>query len=248
MVDSLLFSKHIPYKQCMRMIRKVEGLASRYFKSKVKHVHTLPENLPRNPELFVAIEVLDEAIGKGRQVEFEYQEYGVDKKLHPRTDEAGKVRKYLVNPYQMVAANGRYYLIGNLDKYDNVAHYRVDRIKRICLVDHPVKPATRIKELRDGLNLPQHMAEHIYMLGGESVRAGFLVDRHFVSDVLDWFGCDVTFREVGAQTVRAEVRVNSEAMCYWAMQYANHVQVVSPPSLVERIKRDLRAAAEKYGI
>jgi len=67
--------------------------------------------------------VLDEAINKGRQIAFTYNEFGTDKKLHPRKNAEGKVREYIVNPYQLVVANGRYYLICNYDKYDNVSNY-----------------------------------------------------------------------------------------------------------------------------
>ena len=52
---------------------------------------------------------------KGRQVSFTYNSYGTDKKLHPRRDSAGNIREYIVNPYQIAAANGRYYLICNYD-------------------------------------------------------------------------------------------------------------------------------------
>ena len=46
--------------------------------------------------------------------------------------------------------------------------------------------------------------------------------------------------------ITASVRVNYHAMKYWAMQYGHHVTVTSPPSLVEKIKNELTAAAEKY--
>ena len=116
LIDSLLFSKHIPYSQCKELIEKLEGLSNCYFKSRVKHIQTLPDNAPKNTQLFYTIEVLDEAITKGRQVSFYYNEYGTDKKMHPRIKEDGLVREYVVNPYQMVATNGRYYLICNYDE------------------------------------------------------------------------------------------------------------------------------------
>lgn len=35
LIDSLLFSKHIPYSQCKALIEKLEGLSNCYFKSRV---------------------------------------------------------------------------------------------------------------------------------------------------------------------------------------------------------------------
>ena len=84
LIDSLLFSKHIPYSQCKELIEKIEGLSNKYFRNKVKHIRNLPENMPQNKELFLTIEILDEAISKGKQVAFRYNDMGTDKKQHPR--------------------------------------------------------------------------------------------------------------------------------------------------------------------
>jgi predicted DNA-binding transcriptional regulator YafY len=91
--------------------------------------------MPENKQLFYSIEVLNEAINKGRKVEFMYNDFGIDMKPHPRIASDGKPRKYIINPYQMVATNGRYYLICNYEKYDGVSNYRIDRISEIEMLD-----------------------------------------------------------------------------------------------------------------
>ena len=120
LIDGLLFSKHIPYSRCKSLVEKLEGLSSVYFRARTKHIRTLPENAPDNRQLFYTIEIIDEAITKNRQVIFCYCKPGTDKKMHPECREDGTVREYCVNSYQIVAANDRYYLIGNYDKYDNM--------------------------------------------------------------------------------------------------------------------------------
>lgn len=248
LVDSLLFSKHIPYNQCKELIEKIEGLSNQYFKAKVRHICNLPEDMPENKELFLTIEVLDEAISKNRQVEFSYCDYGTDKKLHPRTNSKNVPKRYLVNPYQMVATNGRYYLIGNYEKYDNISHYRVDRITDIQIKDCPAKPQRKIKGLEYGLNLPKHMAEHIYMFAGESSRVVMRIKKYIVGEVIDWFGQDVRFSDETEGEVIAQVSVNLGAMRYWALQYASHVTILAPQSLVETVKGDLIEASNRYGM
>lgn len=246
LIDSLLFSKHIPYSQCKELIGKIEGLSNRYFRSKVKHICNLPVDMPENKQLFLTIEALDEAIEKGKQVEFLYCDYDVDKVLHPRTNSAGEPRTYLVNPYQMVATNGKYYLIGNYDKYDNVSHYRVDRIRDIRLCDTPVKPQRKVDGLEHGLNLPKHMAEHIYMFSGKSETVTLHTDKGMVSELIDWFGSGIQITTQDDNTVCARVTVNTEAMRYWALQYAPYVTVLSPQSLVKTIANDLNCALLNY--
>ena len=160
LIDSLLFSKHIPYSQCKELIEKLEGLSNQYFKARVKHIRTMPDNAPQNRQLFLNIETIDEAITSGRQVSFNYNEYGTDKKMHPRKDKNGNVREYIINPYQIAATNGRYYLICNYDKYDDISHYRIDRISNIEILNVPSKSKNQVKGLV-GLDVAQYMNEHI---------------------------------------------------------------------------------------
>ncbi|MDR2088450.1 MAG: WYL domain-containing protein, partial [Clostridiales Family XIII bacterium] len=150
LIDGLLFSKSIPYRQCKNLIEKLRGLSNVYFAAKVKHICNLRENRPENRQLFFTTDVLDEAIGKGRQVSFLYNDFGIDKKPHPRTGADGLPREYLVNPYQIVATNGRYYLIGNHDRHDNVSHYRLDRISEIRMTAGRAKPKNRVRGLENG--------------------------------------------------------------------------------------------------
>ena len=248
LIDSLLFSRHIPYSQCKTLIEKLEKLSNRYFKSRVKHIQTLPDNELPNRQLFYTIEILDQAITKGKQVSFHYNEYHTDKKFHLRSDHEGNVRTYIINPYQMAAVNGRYYVICNYDKYDDVSNYRVDRITDIQLLDTPVKPMKNVKGLEHGLNLPKHMAEHVYMFTGESVPVTFRAKKYLLTDLFDWFGKEMQFTDETEDEVTVRVSVNLDAMRKWALQYALHVKVLKPERLVDVLKEDVKRAAEQYGI
>ncbi len=252
LIDSLLFSKHIPYSQCKELITKLEGLSNKYFKAKVKHIMNLPENQPSNSQLFYVIEVLDEAIANGKKVSFQYEEYGIDKKRHPRMNDIKETRQYIVNPFQMVATNGRYYLIGNYDKYDNISHYRLDRIAEIKLLEVPIKSKKEIPEIKDGLNLSTRMAEHIYMFGGLSTRVKFRAPIWIADQIIDWFGMDIEFaKEVSGpeseETVLVSVKVNEKAFKLWALQYGMYVEVLEPDTLRAEIKTDIQKISTRYG-
>lgn len=248
LIDGLLFSRHIPYRQCRQLVEKLEGLSNRYFRARVGHIRTLSDTAPENRQLFFTIEALDDAISRSRQVAFHYLAYGTDKKAHPRRNSAGEVREYIVNPYQMAAVNGRYYLIGNYDKYDDVAHYRLDRITDIRVLDTPAKPARKVKGLENGFDLPRHMAEHVYMFTGESAVVTFRLKKYLLTEVLDWFGAGIEFFDESEEEVSARVRVNLQAMRKWAMQYAVHTKILSPQSLAEQVKEDLCQAMAQYGL
>ena len=248
LIDSLLFSKHIPYSQCKDLISKLMSLSSKHFESSVRHVRNLPENAPSNKELFSIIDRLDEAIQKKKQVTFNYTDYGTDKKKCLRTAADGTAIEYLINPYQMVAANGRYYLICNLDRYSDLAHYRVDRITNLNVLDK--SKAKPLKDVRGGesfaQNLPQHMAEHIYMYSGEGIRVTFKADRDIMLALVDWFGLDFSVREIPDNKIEVIVKVNEQAMFNWAMQYGASVEVLKPKSLRDNLAKTIGEMAKKY--
>lgn len=164
LIDSVLFSKSISTRQAKGLIRKLQDLASNFFNAKVTHVSNLPElHRTQNKQAMYSLDTINDAISEKRKISFTYNEIGTDFKLHPKRDIT-----YIVNPYQIVANNGRFYLIGNYDKYDNVGHYRIDKMTDVKMLDEKAKPMKEIPELAGGLNLPKHMAEHIYMFGGPS--------------------------------------------------------------------------------
>lgn len=247
LIDSLLFSKNMPYSQCRQLIEKLQGLSSKHFRTHVRHIRNMPEKRPENRQLFYTIEILDEAITAHKQVSLIYNTFGTDRKLHPNTDRTtGKPRRLVLNPYQIAATNGRYYLICNLDGHDNVANYRVDRITDIELLNTPVKPMKEVQGLENGLDLPKHMAEHIYMFPGPSEKVVIRAQRYLMNDLIDWFGKDISFFNETETTVDAEVTVNSKAMRIWALQYALHVEVLEPLALREEVISDLQEAMKKY--
>ena len=57
--------------------------------------------LSLNQQVFLNIELTDEAIEQGKQIRFEYYRYGTDKKPH-------KTRAHHASPYQLILHNQRY--------------------------------------------------------------------------------------------------------------------------------------------
>jgi len=248
LIDGLLFSRSVPYNQRKELIDKLGKLSSSYFNRRMNHMHCMSSDSPQNPDLFLNIEVLDEAITEGKQVEFTYGYYGTELKLQPQLNEDGSEKRQVINPYQMVASDGRYYLICNKDNYDNAANYRVDRIMHIKLLETKAKPKSRVKELEKGLNLQEYMYQNLNMFTSDPVNAEFIVPESFVSLVIDFFGKHVSFHRKKDGKVNCRVKISAMAMKHWAVEHANIAKVTAPESLVEEIREEIRKAAELYEI
>ena len=247
LIDSLLFSRHIPYRQCKALTEKLEGLSSRYFRSHMRHICTMQNNEPRNAQLFYTIEMLDEAISAGKKVAFTYLEYGTDKQLHRKRRADGSVREYIVSPYQMAAQDGKYYLICNYDKYDDVSNYRVDRIADLRVLDEPIKPFETLRGA-DGqrLDLGRYMAEHIYMYSSENSKVKFRVVKPMISDVIDVFCKDVAFSDETETHVTVSARVNEAAMTQFARSFAPDVIVLEPKHIADKVRHYAEQTIEAY--
>ena len=242
LIDSVLFSKSISTRQANGLIKKIRGLASRFFNAKVSHVSNLPElNRTINKQAMYSLDTINDAISAKKKIEFVYNEIGTDFKLHPKREWTSKV-----NPYQIVANNGRFYLIGNYDKYDNVEHFRIDKMTDVRILNEKCKPMNKVPELEKGLNLPKHMAEHIYMFSGESGPVKIKTTPDIMSELVDWFGMDIKVLENKEEYIIVKVNCNYSAMRYWALQYGPYAEIISPESLRKRLKEDIIKIYEKY--
>ena len=247
LIDSLLFSPNIPYKQCKDLVEKLKGLSNEYFKASVKHICTMPQVRPQNKELFLTIEVIDEAISKNRKIQFTYIDYTGEKKQTKKTRPDGSIREYVVSPYQMAAKEGKYYLICNYDKYNDLSNYRIDRIKDVTILDERAKPFSKLDGMTNKrFDLAEYMKEHIYMYSSGNTRVRFRIVKAMIIDVIDIFGLDVQFMKETDTHIDVVAKVNERAMFQFAKNYSPDVLVLEPKSLVKKLKEDAEKTLAAY--
>lgn len=182
LIDSVLFSKQLTQKQAKALIEKLRKQGNRYFSAKVSHISNLPDmQYADNKQLMYALDTVNDAIAGKKKIRFIYNSYGTDFKLHPKREQA-----YIVSPYQIVANNSHFYLIGNYEKYDDISHYRFDKMTCVKMLDERAKPQSEMKDFMKGFNLPKHMAEHIYMFSGKIVTVRFLAPVNMMNELIDW--------------------------------------------------------------
>lgn len=242
LIDSVLFSRTLSGEEAERLIKKLTAFGNKYFHAKVKHVCHLPKLIHSdNTDVLRNLDVLNDAIEQGKKVRFTYNSYGKDFQLHPRRKEP-----YIVNPYQMVANQGRYYLLGNYDKYNNISHYRLDCMTNVQMLDDKVKPKDQVEDFAKGYSLPRHMVEHIYMFSGPSVQVKMRVSEHMMGALIDWFGKEFRIVQEDADKLIVSVACNKLAMRYWALQYGEYAEILEPESLRDEIREAVNYMASFY--
>lgn len=239
LIDGVLSSRYITAKHSKDLIQKLCGLSNKYFLSHVKHICSVNDwSKTDNSALFYSIEVIDTAIEEGKQIAFHYNKYGSDKKLH-------KTSEQRVTPYQLILHNQRYYLVSCNEKHKNLGHYRLDRITEIRLLDEPATPLKSLSGHEFGIDYHDYATSLPYMYADKPEVVDFLADETVVDQIVDWFGDNARIARQGDK-LHVTVKVSPLAMEYWAMQYLNHVEVLSPASFRARIRENLERGIEKY--
>ena len=242
LIDGVLQSKHITAHHSKDLIEKLCGLSNKYFRSHVKNVCSVNDwSKTENQALFYNIDVVDEAIATGKQVQYDYNKYGVDAKLHKSSFQR-------VSPYQLILHNQRYYLMGYSDYWGNMTFHRLDRISNMRLYDKPATPITSVKGYENGIDFKQIASTMPYMYTDKPERIEFIADECIIDQIVDWFGEDIrmSFVDGSDDKVSVSLIASPMAMEHWALQYLNHVEVIKPESLRARIREGLEKSIEKY--
>lgn len=239
LIDGVLASRHITAKHSKELIERLCSLSNKYFRSHVKNIWSVNEwSKTDNQALFYNIEIVDAAIEQGKQIAFSYNKYGADKKLHKTSDQR-------VTPYQMILRNQRYYLIACNEKWKNLGHYRLDRITDIRLTDESATPIRSLPGHENGIDYKEYATSLPYMFTDQLENIEFLADPGIIDQIVDWFGDNARIEQSG-EKLKVSVKASPNAMEYWAMQYLNFVEILSPASLRSRIAANLEKARGKY--
>ena len=240
LIDGVLSSGYITATHSKDLIEKLCAQSNRYFRPRVKNIYSVNEwNKTDNTSVFYTIEIVDEAIERGRQVRFEYNKYGADKQLH-------RTSRQIVSPYQMILHNQRYYLMGYSERWKEMRYYRMDRITNIQPSDEPQTPLRSIKGFESGIDYKRFSQGMPYMFADELQTVEFIADDWVIDQIVDWFGKDIHIEERADERFLVRVKASINAMEYWSMQYMNAVEVLSPIELRERIRKNVQTANEKY--
>lgn len=241
LIDGVMCSQHITPRHSADLIERLCGLSNRFFRSHIKNIHTVGDrNKTENQAVFLNIELVDEAIEKGLQLQYDYNKYGTDKKLHKSSFQR-------VTPYQLILHNQKYYLMAHSTHWDNMVFHRLDRISNMRLYDAPAKPIYEIPGYENGIDYKKLSSTMPYMYTDQPERIEMTVWEGIIDQVIDWFGKDITVEKThDPQTVRISLWASPSAMGHWAMQYLNYVEVIAPASLRETLRENLKQGIEKY--
>ena len=171
-------SHFISSEQSDALIRKLLGtLSTEERKQFTDNVYLPNHQKSANDTLFRNIEKISEAIAEKKKVSFTYLRYNAKKKLAPRRNEP-----YITEPRYIVYNDGRGYMICTSPNHPGFSHYRLDRMKKVVLMDEKTAP------LGTDMDPYSYTKSKLFMFAGDNITAELKCSEKILSQMLDIFG------------------------------------------------------------
>lgn len=240
LVDSVQSAKFITDKKSKELIKKLEALVSKHEGKQLHRQVVISGRIKTmNESIYYNVDKLHEAIGADAQIRFKYYQWNVEKKMELRKDGAW----YQISPWGLMWDDENYYLVGYDAEDDKIKHYRVDKMLRISVTDKRREGKDAYKKF----DLPRYTKSLFGMYGGEETKVTIEAENSMVGVLIDRFGKDIFIVPVDENHFRTVVNVAvSNQFFGWIMALGDGIKIVSPDSVVEQMKAEIRRLTEQY--
>ena len=245
LIDAVQAAGFISARKTRLLTGRLEGLLSESQAKKIqRQVYVDSRNKCENEEIYYSIDLLNRAIEDGRKVELTYSR----RQLENGRKIVSSSRDFVISPYALTWMNDHYYLIGNNQKYDNLMHLRVDRMRRVHALDENARPFREVSGYTEFFDTADYVSKVFNMFGGELQQIDLRCKAGLLEQVVDRFGESIFIRDGGdgsfVFTVSAQV---SEGLIGWLLQFGDGMEVLSPPGLREQMRQKAAALGRMYG-
>ncbi len=177
------------------------------------------------------ISTISDATAQRRQVEILYTALST-----------GRDTMRCVDPYQVWAMNGCFYLIGHCHLRDAVRTFVMDRIKGLTVLEENF-------QFPEDFSLDDYLQTAFRVMRGnpELVKVWFRPSAAQVVRERIWHPTqEIREQEDGSLMVSLEVPISYEVIS-WVLGFGSAAKVIEPGSLCERIRRELEYSLKMYG-
>ncbi len=240
LVDSVQSAKFISVNKSRDLIKKLEGLVSKY---DATHLHRQVLISGRvksmNESIYYTVDQLHEAIGSNRQVRFQYFNWNVKKEPELRHDGAW----YQVSPWNLLWDDEYYYLVGYDSADEKIKHYRVDKMLKLSVTEERREG----REAFQDFDTAKYSKSIFGMFGGEERTVTIEGENNMVGTILDRFGRDITVSPLGEDRFTAQVTVvPSRHFLGWIFALGAGVRITAPEDVVQQMREEAERLTKQY--
>lgn len=237
LVDVVQSARFLTPKKSRELIQKLMKLCNRHDESLLRRQMLVTGQVKSmNEQIYYNIDTIQEAIAAGKKITFRYFDWDIGHKEKMRD------KQYVASPYVLRVDNGNYYLLTKSEDREGVTHYRVDRMKRIEVMDEPRTPCPELT----GESLKQYGKRVFQMFAGEKKTVRLRMHKSLTNVIYDQFGEDIMLVPDGDEHVifAAEVDV-APTFLSWVIEFGKKAQILSPESVREKCRALCRSYLEQ---
>lgn len=251
LAECIYSAKFISQGQADRLAEVVCEFVSEYQAEKIRHDAFLTDRVKtNNRQVLRNIATINEAMSykidgqphTPEKISFQYLKYSIadmSKQVERRHG-----AKYIVSPFQLLINDGNYYLLAFDDRSKAMRTYRVDRMKNVSFSGEPRAG----KEAFKNIDLKTYTQRVFSMYGGEEKLVQIRFITPLLDAVVDRFGTkDAQYSKVDDNhfCVSARVEISNQFFA-WVCSFHKKATIISPPEVVEGMKRFLTDIRDKY--
>lgn len=246
LIDIVQASPVISPKKSRELIDKLMGLASRHQAKKMSSRLYSSERLNKssNDDIYKSIECINKAISSSRKIRFIYRH----RKLVGSIPVFDTGREFVVSPYATVWHEDRYYLVGNYDKYDDLSHYRIDKMHRVEVSDEPIRSFREVTDYTDRFDVADYSRKVFNMYAGSAQEPIELIcENKLLEAVIEKFGINVAYKQYDSEHFQVKIyAVVSEGLINWILNFGGGAVVRAPQELRLKLKNRIDAMRSQY--
>ena len=187
----------------------------------------------KNESIFYNIDTITRAIENKHKITFKY---GV-RQLGAIREIETVYKERTASPFAMTWQDDHYYLIGNYDKYDNLVHLRIDRMKSVMETEDKCRHFGEVSKYTDTFNVADYTQTLFDMFVGERQNVQLKCAKKLLEQIIDRFGENIFVSNV--TETHFEISANcavSHGLVSWLAGFAEDVEVLTPASLRDMMR------------
>ena len=241
LVDAVQSSKFITQRKSNDLIRKIEGLASEYeAKSLQRQVFVKNRIKTTNESVYYNVDEIQLALAQNSKISFQYFQWNPDKEKVLRHDGA----RYEISPWALTWDDENYYMVGYDSKDEKIKHFRVDKMLKIKTIEDSKREG---KKLFENMDMAVYAKTIFGMFGGEEEIITLRCKNSMAGVVIDRFGTEVNITKKEKEHFLCRVPVQVSPQFFgWVFSLGEDVQIVSPDSVIEKMKEEVAKVSKLY--
>lgn len=247
LLDCITANKSITAEKTLYLSNKLCGLHNLYVKYGLnRQVFIGNRAKSSNNEVHKNIEIINQAIKEEKKISFNYSDYNESKELIVKFAN-GKPKVYIANPIAMILKDDYYYLIMNYDKYDDMSHYRIDKIKGVQLLDEDRKDLELIEGCGLNFDPSSYAKKCIKMFIGKERLIELEVRGWAFGFLIDELGKDIKVTDFNGEWYKVIIScIYGDGLVSWLLGMGKDVKVISPVELREKVINETQKILELY--